>query len=563
MLKNLFIKNIALIASQNIEFEKGLCVLSGETGAGKSIIVDALSFVLGERADKNLIKYGEETAFVEAAFELESDSRALNALEDMGFDRDTTLILSRSLNRNGKSESRINGRISATGMLKSLTSLLVDIFGQSEHLGLIKPENHLKILDGYAPAFVLKEKLSSACAEFKELEKELEKYGGSDEQRERLLDILSFQINEIESAGLGEDEEMRLLEQKRKILNFEKISSAVGGAIAALNGEDGAVERIVSASQCFAVVSGLGETFSSVCDRLDALRYEAEDIISVVEDMAGGDEYDPKYLDEIEYRLDKIKSLKKKYGATVSEIFEFLKDAQRQYDSLSDSARITEKLNERKNLLKNEIYDLSLRLSEHRRLAAEKFAAEVVGQLRELGMNTSFAARFEEAPALQDFVPHSNGFDKMEFMLSANAGEPLKPMSKVASGGEMSRFMLALKNITASIEKIPTMVFDEIDTGISGNVAQMVAKKLAQASRKEQCIVITHLPQIAAMSDAGYLIEKREKDGKTSTTVTRLNAASKTAEISRLIGGAEIGAYGGLHAQEMIDWADEFKKGLL
>lgn len=178
-------------------------------------------------------------------------------------------------------------------------------------------------------------------------------------------------------------------------------------------------------------------------------------------------------------------------------------------------------------------------------------------------MNTSFAARFEEAPALQDFVPHSNGFDKMEFMLSANAGEPLKPMSKVASGGEMSRFMLALKNITASIEKIPTMVFDEIDTGISGNVAQMVAKKLAQASRKEQCIVITHLPQIAAMSDAGYLIEKREKDGKTSTTVTRLNAASKTAEISRLIGGAEIGAYGGLHAQEMIDWADEFKKGLL
>lgn len=563
MLKNLFIKNIALIASQNIEFEKGLCVLSGETGAGKSIIVDALSFVLGERADKNLIKYGEETAFVEAAFELESDSRALNALEDMGFDRDTTLILSRSLNRNGKSESRINGRISATGMLKSLTSLLVDIFGQSEHLGLIKPENHLKILDGYAPAFVLKEKLSSACAEFKELEKELEKYGGSDEQRERLLDILSFQINEIESAGLGEDEEMRLLEQKRKILNFEKISSAVGGAIAALNGEDGAVERIVSASQCFAVVSGLGETFSSVCDRLDALRYEAEDIVSVVEDMAGGDEYDPKYLDEIEYRLDKIKSLKKKYGATVSEIFEFLKDAQRQYDSLSDSARITEKLNERKNLLKNEIYDLSLRLSEHRRLAAEKFAVEVVGQLRELGMNTSFAARFEEAPALQDFVPHSNGFDKMEFMLSANAGEPLKPMSKVASGGEMSRFMLALKNITASIEKIPTMVFDEIDTGISGNVAQMVAKKLAQASRKEQCIVITHLPQIAAMSDAGYLIEKREKDGKTSTTVTRLNAASKTAEISRLIGGAEIGAYGGLHAQEMIDWADEFKKGLL
>lgn len=563
MLKNLFIKNIALIASQNIEFEKGLCVLSGETGAGKSIIVDALSFVLGERADKNLIKYGEETAFVEAAFELESDSRALNALEDMGFDRDTTLILSRSLNRNGKSESRINGRISATGMLKSLTSLLVDIFGQSEHLGLIKPENHLKILDGYAPAFVLKEKLSSACAEFKELENELEKYGGSDEQRERLLDILSFQINEIESAGLGEDEEMRLLEQKRKILNFEKISSAVGGAIAALNGEDGAVERIVSASQCFAVVSGLGETFSSVCDRLDALRYEAEDIISVVEDMAGGDEYDPKYLDEIEYRLDKIKSLKKKYGATVSEIFEFLKDAQRQYDSLSDSARITEKLNERKNLLKNEIYDLSLRLSEHRRLAAEKFAAEVVGQLRELGMNTSFAARFEEAPALQDFVPHSNGFDKMEFMLSANAGEPLKPMSKVASGGEMSRFMLALKNITASIEKIPTMVFDEIDTGISGNVAQMVAKKLAQASRKEQCIIITHLPQIAAMSDAGYLIEKREKDGKTSTTVTRLNAASKTAEISRLIGGAEIGAYGGLHAQEMIDWADEFKKGLL
>ena len=470
MLRNLFIKNIALISSQNIEFENGLCVLSGETGAGKSIIVDALSFVLGERADKNLIKYGEETAFVEAAFELEPDSRALAVLEEMGFERDTALILSRSLNRNGKNESRINGRLCAAGML--------------------------------------------------------------------------------------------LLEKKKKLLNFEKISSAVGGALVALDGENGVLERIAEAVQCFAGISSLGDDFAAVSDRLDALRYEAEDIVSTIEDMSSDDEFD-ETLDSIEERLDRIKSLKKKYGATFADIFTFLKNAKEQYDTLSDSARITEKLNARKSALKTEIYSLSDGLSKHRREAAERFAEEVVGQLRELGMKTTFAAQFEKAPSEEEFSPNANGFDRMEFMLSANAGEPLKPMSKVASGGEMSRFMLALKNITAAIEKIPTMVFDEIDTGISGNVAQMVAKKLAQASKKEQCIVITHLPQIAAMSDAGYLIEKRELNGRTVTEVTRLDTDAKVGEISRLIGGAEIGAYGGLHAREMIDWAENFKKGLL
>lgn len=561
MLRNLFIKNIALISSQNIEFENGLCVLSGETGAGKSIIVDALSFVLGERADKNLIKYGEETAFVEAAFELEPDSRALAVLEEMGFERDTALILSRSLNRNGKSESRINGRLCAAGMLKGLTALLVDIFGQSEHLGLLKPENHLKIIDGYAPAENIREKLASAYAEYKAMEKELEKFGGSDEQRERILDILSFQINEIESAGLDEEEETRLLEKKKKLLNFEKISSAVGGALVALDGENGVLERIAEAVQCFAGISSLGDDFAAVSDRLDALRYEAEDIVSTIEDMSSDDEFD-ETLDSIEERLDRIKSLKKKYGATFADIFTFLKNAKEQYDTLSDSARITEKLNARKSALKTEIYSLSDGLSKHRRQAAERFAEEVVGQLRELGMKTTFAAQFEKAPSEEEFSPNANGFDRMEFMLSANAGEPLKPMSKVASGGEMSRFMLALKNITAAIEKIPTMVFDEIDTGISGNVAQMVAKKLAQASKKEQCIVITHLPQIAAMSDTGYLIEKRELNGRTVTEVTRLDTDAKVGEISRLIGGAEIGAYGGLHAREMIDWAENFKKGL-
>ena len=445
MLRNLFIKNIALISSQNIEFENGLCVLSGETGAGKSIIVDALSFVLGERADKNLIKYGEETAFVEAAFELEPDSRALAVLDEMGFERDTALILSRSLNRNGKSESRINGRLCAAGMLKGLTALLVDIFGQSEHLGLLKPENHLKIIDGYAPAENIREKLASAYAEYKAMEKELEKFGGSDEQRERILDILSFQINEIESAGLDEEEETRLLEKKKKLLNFEKISSAVGGALVALDGENGVLERIAEAVQCFAGISSLGEDFAAVSDRLDALRYEAEDIVSTIEDMSSDDEFD-ETLDSIEERLDRIKSLKKKYGATFADIFTFLKNAKEQYDTLSDSARITEKLNARKSALKTEIYSLSDGLSKHRRQAAERFAEEVVGQLRELGMKTTFAAQFEKAPSEEEFSPNANGFDRMEFMLSANAGEPLKPMSKVASGGEMSRFMLALKN---------------------------------------------------------------------------------------------------------------------
>ena len=559
MLRNLFIKNIALISSQNIEFENGLCVLSGETGAGKSIIVDALSFVLGERADKNLIKYGEETAFVEAAFELEPDSRALAVLDEMGFERDTALILSRSLNRNGKSESRINGRLCAAGMLKGLTALLVDIFGQSEHLGLLKPENHLKIIDGYAPAENIREKLASACAEYKAVEKELEKFGGSDEQRERILDILSFQINEIESAGLDEEEETRLLEKKKKLLNFEKISSAVGGALVALDGENGVLERIAEAVQCFAGISSLGEDFAAVSDRLDALRYEAEDIVSTIEDMSSDDEFD-ETLDSIEERLDRIKSLKKKYGATFADIFTFLKNAKEQYDTLSDSARITEKLNARKSALKTEIYSLSDGLSKHRRQAAERSAEEVVGQLRELGMKTTFAAQFEKAPSEEEFSPNANGFDRMEFMLSANAGEPLKPMSKVASGGEMSRFMLALKNITAAIEKIPTMVFDEIDTGISGRTAAVVGEKMLGIAKKHQVICVTHLAQIAALAEAHLMVRKYD-DGKNTFVETRqLNEEEKVQRIAQMMDGESDSPSALTHARELIARADKIKE---
>lgn len=562
MLKNLFIKNVALISSQNIEFEDGLCVLSGETGAGKSIIVDALSFVLGERADKNLIKHGEETAFVEAVFVLAPDSKALNALEAMGYERDNTLILSRTFSRNGKTESRINGRITSASMLKNITSFLVDIFGQSEHLGLKKPENHIKIIDGYSPANDIKEELSVLCKEYKEIERELLQYGGSDEQRERMLDILSFQINEIESADLKDDEESLLFEQKQKIINFEKISSAVGGTISALNGDDGALEKIGSAMRSLAAISSIGEEFSSVWDKLDAIKYEVEDVVSSVENMASGDEFDANYLDTIESRLDKIKSLKKKYGATISEVKQFLCEAKKKYDLLNDSVRITEKLNSRKEKLKTEIYQFSEKLSKHRREAGKNFASDVVAQLQDLGMKARFETNFDDIPSIENFVPNTNGFDKMEFLMSANPGEPLKPMAKVASGGEMSRFMLALKNITAAIEEIPTMVFDEIDTGISGNVAQMVAKKLAQVSKKEQCIVITHLPQIASMSDVGYLIEKSEDNGKTYTMISKLDFEAKVKEVSRLIGGADIGNYGGLHAKEMLDWADQYKKDL-
>lgn len=561
MIKNLHIENIALISRLDIEFENGLIVLSGETGAGKSIIIDSLSFVLGERADKTLIKYGQQSAFVEVAFFVEKDSKTWRILEELGLEPDTTVVINRTLTLSGKNESRINGRICSAAVLRSVTATLVDIFGQSQHLNLLKVDNHIKVLDDFRQDDTLTDELHRLYSEYQKLKKELSAFGGSDAERERLLDILKFQIDEITAAKLSETEENELLETRSKIVNVEKIVSAVTTSLDSLS-SSGVMARLAEAKNSLSSVSAYDKEIASLSERLGAVQIETDDIFSSLEQILREADYNPTQIDRMEERLEKIKNVKKKYGGTITDALNFLNKAAVQYENLVNATDIIQKLNAKIEAQLIQMYEKALKLSQERKTSAKNFENEIETQLCDLGMSgTTFRVSFNEVPAYEEYKKSvsADGFDKVEFLLSANKGEPLKPLAKIISGGEMSRFMLAIKNITARIEQIPTMVFDEIDIGISGNMAQMVAIKLANVSREYQCIVITHLPQIAAMGDTNMLIVKGVYGERTETKLTVLDEKGKVDEITRLIGGKNIGEYGGLHAKEMIEWANGIK----
>lgn len=561
MIKNLHIENIALISKLDVSFDGGLVVLSGETGAGKSIIIDSLSFVLGERADKTLIKYGEERAFVEVFFEVGEMSRAYAAMEELGFEPDTSIAIARTLTNSGKNECRINGRVCSTSVLRQLTATLVDIFGQSQHLGLLKVDNHIKVLDEYDTDTALKEGMKKLYAEYRETGKKLSAYGGSDAERERLIDILRFQINEITAAELSEKEETELNEMRARYLNVEKIASSVTNALNSIM-SGGTAAGVAEAKAALSALSGQDRELGGLHERLSSMQIELDDITASLENILGETDYNPAEIDKMEERLEKYKTLKKKYGGSVGEIFAFLKKSKEQYENLASASEIIAKLTAEQSRLAGELYINAQKLSEVRMSAAKKFEAEIETQLGDLGMKgTTFRVDFGQKPDLREFSKSVSpeGFDKIEFLLSPNKGEPLKPLAKIISGGEMSRFMLAIKNITAKIEKIPTMVFDEIDIGISGNMAMMVAVKLANVSKDYQCIVITHLPQICAMADANMLITKGVVGERTESKLTVLDQNGKIDEVARLIGGKNIGEYGRLHAKEMIAWAENAK----
>jgi len=560
MLKSIFIKNIALIDEVSIDFSKGLNILSGETGAGKSIIIDSLAFVLGERADKSLIKSGENSAFVQAVFEFDGD----NAFLENGYESDDGIfVVTRTMSVGGKNEIRINGRLASQAVLKQISALLVDIFGQNEHTYLLKPENHLGILDGYNCDKHLLSKVESICLQLDDCNRQLCKFGGDDSERERLVDMLSYQINEIELADLKIGEDDLLLQEKIKAQSVEKISFACSSALNLLNGSGSSLNNISSATNYISQITSIDNEYDDIYQRLNSIKYEVQDISESLSDILTNLSFDQKSLDEIEERLDKIKLLKRKYGGSIEEVLDFCEKAKEKLYQLENADAIISKLKKEKQTLLTFLYEACQQLSNYRRDVAKDFEQKIISELNDLGMkNAVFKVVFNEYPDKQLFSGCSNdGFDVVEFYFSANKGEPVKPLSKIISGGEMSRFMLALKNITAKIEKIPTMVFDEIDTGISGKIAEVVGKKLAKVSHDYQCLVITHLPQIAAMSDEHFLIEKAIEGEKTKTLVRLLDKDGKIDEIARLVAG-DIGEYGQLHAKDLIVWADKYKKSL-
>lgn len=541
MLSRLFIKNIALISKLEVEFAPGLNILTGETGAGKSIIIDAINLALGERAEYGLIKHGETKASVEAEFELTDSSAVHGALRDLEIEsEDGYMIVSRELTSAGRSVCRINGTVVSQTALKSVMDLMVDVHGQHEHQSLLSPKHHLGYLDEYAKETVspILEKVAKAYDSFKSLEKEMKKSFLSPEERERKIDTLTYQINEIEALNIkpGEDEE--LSRTRDLLMNSEHIASALQNAYDGIYGGDVTAMSLLRASLGeLSSIADLSENYASLSERCDEVFYALEDIALSIRQEKDGSTFEISDLEQVEERLNTLNGLKRKYGGTTEDVLKFLESAKTELDEILSGEEQAAKKAALLEKHKNDYYKYSEELTTARRAAAEKFSKEVVAELSDLGLKgAKLSVEFgvDDSP-----IPSRNGVDKAEFMLSANAGEPEKPLSRVASGGEISRIMLALKTVLSHVEGVQTMIFDEIDTGISGNTAFVVGEKMHNIAANKQVLAITHLPQIAAFADVHFLVEKTEDNGSTHSRLRLLDDTEHTEEIARIMGGAD------------------------
>ena len=563
MLQSLLIKNVALIDCAEINFTNGLNVLSGETGAGKSVIIESLNFVLGAKADKGMIRSGESECFVQAEFFIENCDLLASYFEQLEIEPEQSLIISRRFSIDGRSAIKVNGVSVTVGMLKQLTSHLVDVHGQSEHFYLLNTSNQLKLLDkvGGKELLEIKEELSKTFNDYKNVVNKFNALGGDEAQRSMRLDILNYQINEIETCDLKDGEEVELLEIKQKLNSYEKIVFALNSVKNSVKEEGGVSDLLGNAMRVLSGITSFGKDYSELYERLSSVYSELDDLgdsaISLLEDFDFS-EYD---ADKIESRLDCIKNLKRKYGADYNQICEFLQDAKTERDKLENFNEIAQTLIRKKDELEKTLYNLYNVLNQKRKNCANEFCKSVLTELVQLGMpNAKFDVEFNKFPQKENcsFVS-ANGVDNVEFLFSANLGEPLKPLSMVISGGEMSRFMLSIKTQTAKFNDIKTFIFDEIDAGISGVTAHIIAQKFANIAQNVQIIAISHLPQISAMADNNLLIKKQEDAQKTITSVKTLNHEEKISEVMRLIGGDTTSVTAKQHAQELISLANQYK----
>ncbi len=562
MLTQLTIENIALIEKLELELKDGLNILSGETGAGKSIIIDSLNFVLGERADKTLIRFDTDYAVVQAVFEEYVTPQISAYLDEVGIECEDVLILRRKMSVDGKNECRINGRLSTLSILKGLTELLVDIHGQHEHQSLLKSANHIVLLDNIGGEKVLSatDDVSKLYLERHSLLKQIDRYGDESE-RARRLDILGYQIDEIERIDVKEGEEDELLAGRKRIRNMEKILSALQGAKSVLDGYEsqGVGSSIKTAENSLKSIASFDNNISELVDRLDSAKLELADISDTISSMLDSLNFDARSADKLEQRLDDVRNITKKYGGSYQALQDFYQKAKTEAQTLESAGEIVEKLQKQLKTVEADLLKKAYVLTALRQKTASEFEGKMLKELADLGMGGStFNVQIVSTDKVDEIG--SNGADSIEFLISPNVGEPLKPLAKIISGGEMSRFMLALKNIVAGIDKIGTMVFDEIDTGISGNISQVVSEKMCNISRNRQVIAVTHMPSLAAMADNHYLIAKSTENGKTLTHITLLE--NDVDEVARLIGGNNYSQFAIPHAKEMKAWAQRYKSSL-
>lgn len=521
MVEKLKINNFALIKSLEIDFSNGFNVLIGETGAGKSIILSALNFVLGGKADKAIIRSGEEVAKVSAVFSCDS-VKLNNLFEQFGIEKSDELLITRSYNTQGKNDVRINGEMATVGMLKEFGALLVDSYNQNEQVEMTKTKNHIRILDSYKPQTinVFKSKLMPLIEEINSIDAEIKKLGGNGENRARRIDILNYQIQEIEDAALKEGEEEELSDTLARISQSEKVLNAISELENVLSGEDYSLISSLSAAKNKMIgLASIDEQLADISDRLSSSVIELEDISESLSSIYEKFSFDENKINSLIARRDEIDGLKHKYGKDYSEIMQYLMSSKQELDLLSNAEEKLFELSNKRAAIKEQIFKLSKKLSNQRKENAKEIEKLLENGLKEVGIkNSKFKICFANEPVFDEFETFSEeGFDVVEFMFSANLGEELKPLSKTISGGEMSRFMLVLKNILAETGGAQTIVFDEIDSGISGQIADEVALKIESLSKNYQIICITHLPQVAAKGDNFIHVFKETVDGRTES----------------------------------------------
>lgn len=554
MLSYIHIKNIAIIDELEVDFNKGLNVLTGETGVGKSIIINAINFALGARTSKDLIRKGASQASCEMVFDLnEENVNKILELENIEMD-DNQIIISRTLNDSGKNIFKINGTVVSSGVMKEITSKIIDIHGQHEHQSLFDVSKHLDILDGFDKKDIskLKDELKEKYDECKKLNSKIESLLGNNGDRERRIDILQFQIDEIENAKLipGEDED---LEARRSVmLNADKISQGTANTHDFLDIAD---ENISKALKELERISRLDPKFEEMNESLMEASAIVSDTKNSVSDFIDEFSFNPNEQEQVEERLDLIDKLKRKYGNDIELILEYMEDRQSELDEIVNGEEILNELKENRTKVEKEILSLCDKLTKLRKKASEDVTKKIENNLKDLEMKN---AKFEISITPKETFTEK-GMDDVEFLFSSNLGEEVKPLDKIASGGEISRVMLAIKDVLSENDEIQILVFDEIDTGISGRAAQAVAEKMMHLARAHQILCITHLPQIAAMADYHYEISKTEKEGRTISSIRLLDEKEDINEIARLVTGAEMTDTAIEHAKELKAQANKIK----
>ncbi|MBP1934196.1 DNA repair protein RecN [Ammoniphilus resinae] len=571
MLLELSIKNLAVIKQAKISFQKGLNILTGETGAGKSILIDALGLLTGARGSTEYIRYGEKKSEIEGLFEIEENHPVLPLLLELGIEvfEDDLLILRREITSAGKSICRINGQLVPMAVLKEIGPWLVHMHGQHDHQLLMHADRHLSWLDAFAGRELaqVKKDYQKFYNEYQTVQAEYEKLSQNEKYLAQRQDMLSFQLQEISEANLQLHEDEELNAEKIRLSNSERLFKGIDDAYQALTAEHASLDWAGLALSHLETVSTYDEKIGEMAGALETAFYQIEDLARSLRAYREQTEFEPHRLEHIETRLAEIKRLQRKYGKDIEEILEYASAIEEELEMIENREQKLEELMKKRHELAQDLALEAMELSRRRQQTAGELAGKIEAQLKDLQMEKvrfSIEVKMvEDEDGLevsgQKVRVNDQGVDHVEFLISANPGEPLRPVAKIASGGELSRIMLGMKTILADVEPVETFIFDEVDTGVSGRAAQAIAEKLVAISKQKQILCITHLPQMACMADAHYLISKTATDSETQTKVQLLGSQERTCELARLLGGVEVTDTTRKHAEEMLSLAEQVK----